>query len=178
MANSLVTINFDLSLVNKVDSSDIERLISGGRGGTDGRTRVSVVYEPGTLENDASRKQLYFNYMKFLSSLALNISKLPEHVQTRDTRQTLALLEMGFLPIICEPTFLEGRYRTEENMKKLVASGLKLYDVRPMSFTVEEIQSNIGLTDTLVHRNDAAKLVGKAPHTVKVRDVWEVLNLC
>ena len=178
MANSLVTINFDPKLVNKVDSKELDTIIGRGKGGTDGRTKISVVYEEGTLEDNAKRKNLYFNYMKFLSSLALNLSKLPEHVQTRDTRQTLALLEMGFLPIICEPTFLEGYYRTEENMKKLVASGVKLYDVRPLSFTVEEIQSNLGLTDTLMHRIDAAKIVGKEPHAVKVRDVWEVLGLC
>lgn len=88
----------------------------------------------------------------------------------------LAFVYMGYIPILCEPSFTNGVY-AEYIMPLLEKSGLPLYRRPPMSFCGRAC--DFAGTDIWVHKSDCVKVLGLGcrPEHVKLEDVFKALGV-
>lgn len=129
----------------------------------DTRSGLAMVTTP---EGYTYNMQLYYNYVKSLRKIAA--------MEKADT--VLALAHMGFLPILCEPSFTQGVYASYL-LPILEKSGLPLYRRKPMSFCSRP--SDMAGVDVWVHKQDCIdilKMSGRAEH-VTVQSVYEKLGV-
>lgn len=110
--------------------------------------------------------EMYFNYIQSLRKIA--------SMERTDT--VLSLAQMGFIPVLCEPSFTNGAY-AKYLMPMLENSGLPLYRRKPMSFTSRP--SDMSGVDIWVHKQDCVDVLhlsGRAEH-VTVREVYKRLGV-
>lgn len=110
--------------------------------------------------------EMYYNYIASLRKIAT----------MERTETILALAQMGFIPVLCEPSFTQGAY-AEYLMPILEKSGLPLYRRKPMSFFSRP--SDMSGVDIWVHKQDCVDILnmgGRAEH-VTVKAVYEKLGV-
>ena len=110
--------------------------------------------------------QMFCNYIRSLRRV-LTIEKCDNG---------LALSYMGFIPILCEPSFTNGAYANYLT-GKLEASGLPLYRRPPMSFCGRPC--DFAGTDIWVHRVDCVDILNLKcrPEHINARMIYEALGV-
>ena len=151
----------DTKPVNYYAARELEK--SGGCK-VDSRSGLLLVEQEG--QSEKYDMDLYLNYLNAIQFTLM-----------RDmNNNTYALLRMGFIPIVCEPTFTGGIY-TRHITPYLEKSGLPLYRRPPSAFcnNAPEMEGN----DIWVHRLDCKKIlgIGKQPDQITAKDILDALGV-
>lgn len=111
----------------------------------DSRSGLLLVEQEG--ESTRYDMELYLNY---LNAIQFTLKR-------EMNNNTYALLRLGFIPIVCEPTFTGGVY-AKYLIPRLEKSGIPLYRRPPAAFcnNAPEMDGN----DVWVHRMDCNKVLG------------------
>lgn len=152
-----------------------------------GDNLVPYPYEAGVaLEKDGQCKfdrraglASRLNSTKYTMRLYCNyISSLRRIATVEDVEPVLALIHMGFIPLLCEPSFTEGAYAAY--LTPLIEkSPIRdcIYRRRPSSFCKHP--SDIPGVDIWVHRTDCVKMLGmnEKPERINVEMVLRKLGV-
>lgn len=176
-ANIYVTCDFKIDekdpiIISTKKATDIAKA---GKIFLDMRTLVSIANPAALVKDDVAdnpytqirlNMSLYLNYLQLLRNFAIS----------NNMNEPLSLMRLGYIPIICEPSFTYGIYGSYIE-PFLRATGIPLYARNQVPFTRGKI--SLTGTDYWVSKLDCCKYLnmGDAPHLVTAEAILRNLGV-